>query len=584
MTRPKKQKTNYMKKIYLTLTVALLATASYAQKTIVQQSQLPAFLQSHTELQGQQAKAALERMPLGSDKKVAAPFKAKPFDLIDEQPEGELKTYVGDLGSYYSIFGYIMPSVDNGRACDVVFGENNTVYFKDPFSDFITGTWLKGLQKGDTITVYPQPIYYEPATDTDDEMTAYASKMTYGWNEEYGRNYWNMDTLDMELKFVISNDSIILQNDHGFTGLGLFYADGSWTGFGEYRKILTPQNDTPVTLPDGLTPETYVMTYESLNASTGLGEKKRQVVTLYRDGSDVYLSDLTEADDNLFAKGTLADGKLTVKSGQYMGVAKPNGYNAGAYHDYIEALGWKTVPTYGSAYEDSTYFVDQITFDYDEATSTYTGEDLYLAVNGGKDKPSVRNGFRKPILSPFTEVKAAPAKPGLYSVEDCYDEYGYSYLELNLTDSTAEGQFLDTRRIYYNITIDDELFTFFPDEYVMLTDEMTDVPFGYVDNEDFQTYRGRRVVYLFTTGFSKVGLVEYYLDTDGVKHFSEPTFWYKDATAISQAAISDNASQPVAVSYCDLSGRTISQPIHGIYLQTTKYADGTAQTQKILVR
>lgn len=572
-----------MKKIYLTLAAALLATASYAQKTIIQQAQLPAFLRSHTELQSQsRPSATLERTPLNSGKKVAGPFKAKPYDLIDEQPAGELKTYVGNLGSYYSIYGYIMPSVDTGRACDVVFGENNTVYFKDPFADFITGTWLKGLQKGDTITVYPQPIYYEAGDDSYDEMTVYASKMTYGYNEDYGQNYWNMDTLDMELKFVISNDSIILQNDHGYTGLGMFYSDGTWTGFGEYRKILTPQTDIPVALPVGLTPESYVLTYQSLNTATGGADTKRQVATLYRDGNDVYLSDLTEAGDNLFAKGTLADGKLTVKSGQYMGVAKPNGYNAGAYHDYIEALGWKTVPTYGSAYEDSTYFVDQITFDYDEATRTYTGEDLYLAVNGGKDKPSMRNGFRKPVLTPFTEVKAAPAKPSFHSVEDWYDEMGYSYIELNLTDSTAEGDFLDTRSIYYNITIDDDLFTFFPDEYVMLTDEMTNVPFGYVDNEDFQTYNGRRVVYLFTTGFSKVGLVEYYLDTDGVKHFSEPAFWYKDATAIAPSAITEQAGQPVSISYSDLSGRAVSQPTRGICLQTVKYADGTTKTQKVL--
>lgn len=570
-----------MKKLYLTLVAACLATSSFAQKPIVETGHLPEFLQSHA--QPVLHKPTLERKPLSASPAIR-PFKAAPYDLVSEQPAGELKTYVGNLGAYYNIYSFIMSSYETGCACDVVFGENNTIYFKSPFTYFITDTWLKGLIKNDTITVFPQPIYYQPADDTYDELVAYACKMTYGYNADYGTNYWNMDTVDMELKFVISNDSIIMQNDHGCSALGLFYADGTWTGYGEYRKILTPQNDVAVTLPEGLTPENYVMTYSSLDAATGTAKTKRQVVSLYHDGSDVYLSDLSDIGDGLYAKGTLADGKLIVPSGQYMGVAKPGGYNEAAYHVYAEAMDWKTVPTYGDAYEDSVSFVDQIAFDYDESTRTYMGEDLYLAINKGKDKAYMRNGFRKPALAPFAEVKAAPAKPDIHSVEDMYDEYGYSYIELCLTDSTEQGDFLDTRRIYYNLTINDELVVFFPDEYVKLTEEMTDVPFNYVDQEDFQTYKDRRVVYLFTTDFDKMGVVEYYLDTDGVKHYSEPTFWYRDATAIQNAAVSEQGRQPVSAVYRDLGGRIVSQPRSGIYLHTVTYADGSTKTQKVMLK
>lgn len=113
---------------------------------------------------------------------------------------------------------------------------------------------------------------------------------------------------------------------------------------------------------------------------------------------------------------------------------------------------------------------------------------------------------------------------------------------------------------------------------------MTDVPFNYVDQEDFQTYKDRRVVYLFTTDFDKMGVVEYYLDTDGVKHYSEPTFWYRDATAIQNAAVSEQGRQPVSAVYRDLGGRIVSQPRSGIYLHTVTYADGSTKTQKVMLK
>ena len=39
-----------------------------------------------------------------------------------------------------------------------------------------------------------------------------------------------------------------------------------------------------------------------------------------------------------------------------------------------------------------------------------------------------------------------------------------------------------------------------------------------------------------------------------------------------------------SVEYTDLSGRTISQPQHGIYLKTVKFADGSQKTVKYLKR
>ena len=178
------------------------------------------------------------------------------------------------------------------------------------------------------------------------------------------------------------------------------------------------------------------------------------------------------------------------------------------------------------------------------------------------------------------EVKAAPAKPTIYGVEDCYETYGYSYIEAVLSNATAKGEFLDTHRIYYNLNFDDEEYVFYPDEYVNIDEEMTDVPYGFVDNEDFQTYKGRRVIYFYLTDFKKVALTEFYVDSDGVSHYSEPAIW-DDGTSGVDKTISDKTVKTAR--YYDLGGRAVNKLQSGIYIKATTYSDGSVKMKKVVV-
>lgn len=571
-----------MKKRNLIFTVAVLfaSATSLAQTPIVAEAQLQEFIKEHALGNSAFQKHALERQQLAKQRKSI--MKSAPYGLITKQPEGELKTLVGNLGGYYSIFGYILPVTDVGRAVDVVYGSDGNFYIKNPFSQFASNSWLKGTVKGDTISVDSQPIYYEDASSDYDETVCYACKMKYGYVEDYGQNYWSMDMNDPTLKMAVRNDSIIMQNENGYAGLGMFYSDGEWTGYGEYRKILSPQTDVAVSLPvSASAAKEYVMTYGTYETGADTLTIKKKLVKLFNDGNDYYLSDLTANDDKIYVKGTMADNKLAFKSGQYMGLTEADSYNAIRYFNYFEALGWKTVPTYNNAYEDSTYFKDQFVFDYDAATDRFIGENNYLSVNGGKTKVNVLNGYKKPELTPYVETKAAPAKPTIYDVEDCYDEYGYSYIELILSNTTEKGEFLDTRRIYYTINIDDEEWTFSPDEYINLKEDMTDIPYDFVDKEDFQNYKGRRVVYLFTTGFNKVSVNEFYVDSDGIEHHAEPAVWTKGISGIQKETVSGKTVK--AARYYDLSGRVVNQLQSGIYVKATTYTDGSTIMKKVVV-
>lgn len=561
----------------------LTSAAAFAQKPIVAESQLQEFMSSHPFNTASVEAHSLARQLKGKPMRKSM-MKSAPSDMVTQQPEGELKTLVGNLGGYYSIFGYILPIGDTGRAVDVVYGKDGNFYIKNPFSQFKTDTWLKGTMDGDVISFDVQPIYYESATDTDAGTVCYACKMKYGYVEDYGQDYWSADVDDPIVKMVVRNDSIVMQNENGYAGLGLFYESGEWTGFGEFRKILTPQTDVAVSLPASAVGKDYVMTYGKWETGADSISIDRQLVKVFKDGDDYYLSDLTGHDDHIYAKGTMSGNKLTLKSGQYMGLSTADNYAAIRYFEYFEAMGWKTVPSsaYESSYKDSTYIKDDFVFDYDAATDRFTGEDNYIAVNGGNTKVNMQSGFKKPELTPFVEVKDAPAKPKIHSVEDMYDTYGYSYVEAVLTNTTDNGDFLDTRRIYYNVSIDDEEWVFTPDEYASLKEDMQDVPYGFVDNDGFQTYKGRRVIYFYTTGFSKVSLTEFYVDSDGVSHYSEPAVWTASASGINQATGSDSKTVKTA-RYYDLGGRAVGKLSSGVYIKATTYTDGSTTMKKVIV-
>ena len=55
-------------------------------------------------------------------------------------------------------------------------------------------------------------------------------------------------------------------------------------------------------------------------------------------------------------------------------------------------------------------------------------------------------------------------------------------------------------------------------------------------------------------------------------------------TGIDRNIVNKGEANVKSVSYTDLSGRTISQPQHGIYLKTVKFADGSQKTVKYLKR
>lgn len=589
-----------MKKSYLTLAAALIATATFAQRPLIQRQTTPSFLQQHASTEAPLTKAhAFQGHSLDLLKQTQArvsgqnaPGKAPEAAIITEQPEGTLKhNLYGSHKGYYSSFYGVSGTYDFGMTDDVVFAADGSVYIKNPYVGITTNTWLKGTlaADGQTINVtLPQAIYYQEADDDYEELTGYAWKCQWQLvsDEEYGDYWWYVPVTDDNTVQFTYKDGFLSYTPEDEAIIGLCMSDGTWLGYGDFYKTYEELTEAPSSPSANAlaTAKDYVLTHVTDDATPDSIVTDLLIVKLAQeDNGDFYINGLGGEDDGIYVKATKDGDKYTVARGQYLGA--PEG---SAHHLYSQALGWKTLyDDYYEEYYDSTYSIGQIAFDYDAATDTYTGENNYLAVNYGRptDQQYTAVLYKKPVLTPYHEVNAAPAKPTILSFNDEYIDESYWWLTFNLSNKDKDGNALRSDRITYKIFFDDEEFTFYSDEYKAIgVEEMAEVPYAFKDSYDIYASNQQRTIYFYNQGFGKITLQEYYKGSDGKTYYSEPENYYLSAEGIRDAAISDSSAKAASVTYHDLAGRRIGKPQHGVYVKTTTLADGTTTTSKVLVK
>ncbi len=179
-------------------------------------------------------------------------------EIIYEAPEGEV-VYYNRVGTSLAMEnGYVVEIPQEGQI-EVVKGNDGYVYLKDLVTFFTPGTYVRGVQNGDMITVpMGQRIHHW------DGLIPYNAEI---WACTISRNifgsilltnYVLRDTEVSEVNFLIAGDNLILQDSDNKHGIGVFYDDTRrWAGYADYKD-----ETTVVELP--LKPETpKVLTYEA---------------------------------------------------------------------------------------------------------------------------------------------------------------------------------------------------------------------------------------------------------------------------------------------------------------------------------
>ena len=520
--------------------------------------------------------ATAQRMPAKSGMRLSqfkapAQVRAVEEEPIMEAPDGTLHDNMYATSFAYGLgWGDIYIQEVDGGIGKVVEGTDGNLYIYNPISQgyiwFSILPWITAEPMGDGKYVARLPQLY--IIDYGDPYYAYCMH----YDEDEG-----MPVVEEEGEIEFSwQDGVLTQLGDKF--IGLCDATADWFYMADQHIVYAPQTDEAVTVPENLYIRSYTMTY--LSNPSDLTATKDRIVDIAIDGEDIYMGYLNDNNPDSFIKGTYKDGKATFPTGQYLG---PDAY----YNGHIYVLtgdAYVDTETYGSPVFNYN-LTDEITFTVNEDESTIVAEwPASMITNVGPNTLLIINDYVAPILTAFDEMPAVPANP-VFTDEDIMvnSNAGWAVLHFTIPTVDVDGNRLNENKLYYNILLDGEVYTFDPETYIGFSSAMTDIPYKFEDNINFDIYingNGSHTVYLYTTDFSTVGVQSFYTAGDEVNYSDIVTVNKPSHTGIHEF---NEEAQIIGTRYYDLTGRELpTVPASGIYLKLVTYSNGTTATIKIV--
>lgn len=499
--------------------------------------------------------------------------------IIDAQPEGKLHANLYFSGeSFVDMMGYEAQLPFDGMWGKIVEApDNKTIYINNPIGAYYSDAWIKGERTtGDTIEVkLPQQFVHEEYDGMSTDAWLY--KLVPVKVEQDGETYttFKPDSTSQTVKYVWRNDSIVLVNTTQDSKLlGMCTEAGEWYGYGDYIQQYTVFDQQPVAPKDETKATQMSITY--YDSGQMYGRVKKAV----REGNDIYIAGLNENIPSGWAKGTISGNKATFSGHQYMGLDSVTASYA-FFEPVSRSMVWDS--EIGDSIESLT-LADAITFDYDADKGTLSTDSTFVANQGYKMFNQVFT-YDGATIEPWTEKAATPlaVDASTMSYMPFSEEYGYGLLAFAPSEFDADGYILDANKLYYSIYLDDDVLTIDPDDYTLFPYETTEIPFTYSDMLDFVNYAGMWQVYTFVTGIDRIGVQMIYKGGGEVR---KSAITYISATDEDLSAVSNvtQTGKAAGVTYTDLSGRRVSRPGKGLFIQTTRLADGTITTSKRLFK
>ena len=426
--------------------------------------------------------------------------------MITTQPDGNYMAFERNGDSYVSTLYGVYYNEVIGKLGELVFASDNKVYMKDIISQYVFDTWVEGTFNGTTITfTFPQMVttvdgedFYAMVMDFD------ADEMTYVPTAGDGTMTLNFDP---KRRIVTTSDPDFVSGDKV---IGLAYANGAWAGSADWNITMRPITDEPVSAPEGLETAQFIVAADGFSGT---------IANVGFDGNDVYVQGIYPSLPDTWVKGTIEGDKAIFKSGQFLGLDAENGYV-----EYLISATSETThvedPEWGD-YDETYYYVsnEDIVFDYDAQTQTFTGTTLFMA-NAGKTKVYYGAIYENCIIKPFIEVAATPMAPyDLFIEEGGFDYYnegwGWGYFEFVAHNNDEDGNYILPEKLSYQFWVrvngeEKPLVLHNYDYKNMEATEMAEIPFGYNDGWDMAVTDAYAYLYYYVVGPEAYGVQAIY--------------------------------------------------------------------------
>lgn len=252
--------------------------------------------------------------------------------VIENQPEGELRLYtrtggvVREVEKSYTVEEgenpYEIVVEEQDGSMSIVFAADNKVYIQRPVSWSYYNGWVEGTlsEDGKTITV---PMGQYIAYTKSLEMAVQVGLFTF----DASLDTYTYDPSIEELTYTIHDDGTISQDDtdqyiilgtmNRAFGQQFQYLDYEWLQAGDFGSVYIPVDEQPITPPEGLTTEAYILTTAIHDGYEW--EPYQATVAMAFDGDDVWLQGISKYLPGAWIKGTRSGNSITFANPQLLG-------------------------------------------------------------------------------------------------------------------------------------------------------------------------------------------------------------------------------------------------------------------------
>lgn len=513
-------------------------------------------------------------------------------NLISETPAGELKQYEKTGFAYgYNWFEGLFTQEIFGNVVNIVKSDDGKkLYMQNPvyFNTLSAANWIVGDIEGNKVTfTFPQLVDVDATYDENGQLVGdpyydYALLMTYDEKEDF-----YVPAAKQTYTLTIGADGSMTADDGEdvMVGMACYWTEDevmedeepgwAWIGNGDYYYSFTPFDKVAADAPADV---------EFTDWKLVEGVYVSDVQVAFKDDK-VYFKGLFTANPDAVVSGTVNGATITVAGGQYIGLYEDN-------TTYF--LSGKVVEGADDEDEFDSFKQDPaLVFDYDADKHIIKTDNAYC-ISISADKVLYYQLTQAPYIclpEPASTVSALP-QPIIDLFYDIEEEYGYeaeTYFIFPVTDT--EMHFLPTDKLYYEVIMDGEVYTFMNDEYKLPDgiESISRVPFGFncpmTDENPFPELSADGQMHYFilhALGFETLGVRTLYIESEG----AEPV--YSDITYMPGYSSIKNVVSTAAersVEFFNLQGRRISAPAAGgIAIRRAVLEDGTVKTTKVSVR
>jgi len=469
-----------------------------------------------------------------------------------------------------------------GLVSKIVIGDDGCIYIYNPLSGLDSKSWLK-LEKqadGKYRAKLPQAILTDDlgGDDEEEESSERTISLIRMVSNDDGKNYEPVGATMNYVDFTWENNKLVMKGMGQKKQIWAAAYNNSWQNNygGDWALTIEPLGEQLITPPSTAVKAQYIVSSKS--------DPSPRIVEAMTDNNDIYIKGLFKAEKlaNVWVKLTKQGDKAVMSTNQYLGITKKTDFKKydsdnSEYH------------TFAAAFENETKAAENLEFSID-ATGKLTASKILRTSLGRASNDNITGedyieSYEDLTLTPYIQKAGKPATP-VYFYFTSTPDYDNTSNEIKLAfyvkNADVDGNYLDPEKMYYNVYVNGstEPFKFkkSASQYnYMHEEEMTNIPFNYQDNRnyDFKVIDNLRILHFYNSSITTAKVVMVY-EADGKKYSSEPMVAKLSTAGIESA----NFNKATTEKYYTIDGRQIQKLQKG--LNIVKSSDGT--TRKVIVK